>query len=54
MQSEPAIVTGVLRLSNSGANSPPSPVTDLGDAISMLGHQRNLSYRKPSLQRRIP
>ncbi len=34
---DPAITAGVLRLSNSGAYSPPSPVTDLNDAVAMLG-----------------
>ena len=37
IQTDPSIVTGVLRLSNSGAYSPASPVTDLHDAVSMLG-----------------
>lgn len=32
-----AITAGVLKLSNSGAYSPPSPVTDLSDAVAMLG-----------------
>ncbi len=31
------IMAGVLKLSNSGAYSPPSPVTDLQDAVAMLG-----------------
>ncbi len=34
---DPAITSGVLRLSNSGAYSPPSPVTDLNEAVAMLG-----------------
>jgi len=37
IQTDPAIVTGVLRLSNSGVYAPPSPVTDLSEAVSMLG-----------------
>lgn len=37
ISTDAAIVTGVLKLSNSGAYSPPSPVTDLNDAVSMLG-----------------
>jgi len=37
IQTDPSIVVGVLKLSNSGAYSPSSPVTDLHDAVSMLG-----------------
>ena len=37
IQTDPAIVAGVLRLSNSSVYAPPSPVTDLTDAVSMLG-----------------
>ena len=37
IQTDPAIVAGVLKLSNSGNYSPPTPITDLGDAVSMLG-----------------
>lgn len=32
-----AITAGVLKLSNSGAYSPPSPVTDLNEAVALLG-----------------
>ncbi len=34
---DPAIVTGVLKVSNSGAYAPPSPIADLNEAVSMLG-----------------
>ena len=34
---DPAITAGVLKLSNSGAFSPPSPVTDLHEAVALLG-----------------
>ena len=34
---DPAITAGVLKLSNSGAYSPPSPVTDLTEAVALLG-----------------
>ncbi len=37
IQTDPAVMAGVLRLSNSGAYSPTSPVTDLNDAVAMLG-----------------
>jgi putative nucleotidyltransferase with HDIG domain len=37
IQTDPSIVAGVLRVSNSGLYAPPSPVTDLGDAVTMLG-----------------
>ncbi len=37
ISTDPAIMIGVLKLCNSGAYSPPSPVTDLHDAVSMLG-----------------
>lgn len=37
ISTDAAIMAGVLRLSNSGAYSPPSPVTDLNDAVTMLG-----------------
>lgn len=37
ISTDAAIMAGVLKLSNSGAYSPPSPVTDLQDAVAMLG-----------------
>ncbi|MBK1879254.1 HDOD domain-containing protein [Pelagicoccus mobilis] len=37
ISTDAAIMAGVLKLSNSGAYSPPSPVTDLNDAVAMLG-----------------
>lgn len=37
ISTDAAITAGVLKLSNSGAYSPPSPVTDLNDAVAMLG-----------------
>ncbi|EDY81086.1 HDOD domain family [Verrucomicrobiia bacterium DG1235] len=37
ISTDAAIMAGVLKLSNSGAYSPPSPVTDIHDAVAMLG-----------------
>ncbi len=37
ISTDAAIMAGVLKLSNSGAYSPPSPVTDIQDAVAMLG-----------------
>ncbi|MBC2606916.1 HDOD domain-containing protein [Pelagicoccus albus] len=37
ISTDAAIMAGVLKLSNSGAYSPASPVTDLNDAVAMLG-----------------
>lgn len=37
ISTDAAIMAGVLKLSNSGAYSPPSPVADLNDAVAMLG-----------------
>lgn len=37
ISTDPGIIAGVLKLSNSGAYSPPSPVTDLNDAVNLLG-----------------
>lgn len=37
ISTDSAIVAGVLKLSNSGAYAPASPVTDLNDAVAMLG-----------------
>jgi putative nucleotidyltransferase with HDIG domain len=34
---DPSIVSGVLKLANSSLYAPPNPVTDLGEAVSMLG-----------------
>lgn len=34
---DPSIVTGVLKLANSSLYAPPSPVTELGEAVSLLG-----------------
>lgn len=39
ISTDPAIIAGVLKLSNSATYSPPSPVTDLHDAVNMLGIQ---------------
>ncbi len=37
ISTDPAITTGVLKVSNSAAYSPPSPITDVNDAVSLLG-----------------
>ncbi len=37
ISTDPSIVTGVLKLANSSLYAPPSPVTDLGEAVSILG-----------------
>ncbi|MDQ8186448.1 HDOD domain-containing protein [Pelagicoccus sp. SDUM812002] len=37
ISTDAAIMAGVLKLTNSGAYSPASPVTDLQDAVAMLG-----------------
>ena len=37
IQTDPAIVAGALKLSNSGMYSPASPVTDLNEAVALLG-----------------
>lgn len=37
ISTDAAIMAGVLKLSNSGAYSPATPVTDLKDAVAMLG-----------------
>jgi len=37
ISTDPSIVAGVLRLANSSLYAPPSPVTDLGEAVSLLG-----------------
>lgn len=34
---DPSIVTGVLKLANSSLYAPPNPVTDLSEAVSLLG-----------------
>lgn len=34
---DPSIVSGVLKLANSSLYTPPNPVTELGEAVSMLG-----------------
>ncbi|MCH6255249.1 HDOD domain-containing protein [Puniceicoccaceae bacterium K14] len=39
ISTDPAIIAGVLKLSNSAAYSPAQPVTDLNDAVAMLGIQ---------------
>lgn len=43
IQTDPAIMAGVLKLCNSAIYSPPSPVTDISDAVSILGI--NETYR---------
>ena len=37
ISTDPSIVAGVLRLANSSMYAPPSPVTDLNEAVSLLG-----------------
>lgn len=37
ISTDPSIVAGVLKLANSSLYAPPSPVTDLGEAVSLLG-----------------
>lgn len=39
ISTDPAIIAGVLKLSNSAAYSPASPISDLNEAVAMLGIQ---------------
>lgn len=37
ISTDPSIVAGVLKLANSSLYAPPSPVTDLNEAVTLLG-----------------